>query len=188
MMPEAAPGDQLVPVHPEAVAGDPSRLRWVVPVGSLPFLGPVAVAPGALGALVAEGVLVDLEVEPDAVAMSLRDGLGWRAQGPRVRSALHQALARPDDWRPDAGAASMRDGGDAVVARIVSDALAGSVGDYVRSHGGGVELVDVCDGVVRVRLSGTCRGCPAMGATIGRHLQGELTRVCPLVREVTAVA
>jgi ferrous iron transport protein B len=45
VMPEAAPEDQLVPVHPETVAGDAQRLRWVTPVGSLPFLGPVAVAP-----------------------------------------------------------------------------------------------------------------------------------------------
>lgn len=187
-MSDSARGDHLVPLHPEAVAGDPQRLRWVTPAASLPFLGPVAVAPGALGTLAAEGVLLDLVVEADAVAMSLRDGLSWRGEGARVRSALHEALARPGDWLPDVGAATLRDGGDAAVARIVSNALAGSVGDYVRSHGGGVELVDVCDGVVTVRLSGTCRGCPAMGATIGRHLHGELTRVCPLVREVTAVA
>ncbi len=46
---DETPRTELVPVHPEAVAGDAQRLRWVVPVGSLPFLGPVESAPGVLG-------------------------------------------------------------------------------------------------------------------------------------------
>lgn len=185
---DETPRTELVPVHPEAVAGDAQRLRWVVPVGSLPFLGPVESAPGVLGELVADGVLLGLELEPNAVVMSLSSGLSWRAEGARVRSALHEALGVPGEWRPAAGATSYDDGADEVVARIVTDALAGSAGDYVRSHGGGVELVAVSDGVVTVRLSGSCRGCPAMGLTVGRRLEGELIRVCPLVREVNAVA
>ena len=182
------PRAELVPVHPEAVASDAQRLRWVVPTGSLPFLGPVASAPGVLGELIADGVLLGLELEPSAVVMSLSSGLSWRAAGARVRSALHEALRVPGEWRAAAGATSYDDGADEVVARIVTEALAGSAGDYVRSHGGGVELVDVSDGVVTVRLSGSCRGCPAMGFTVGRRLEGELIRVCSLVREVNAVA
>jgi len=30
---------------------------------------------------------------------------------------------------------------------------------YIESHGGGLELLDVADGVVHVRMSGSCHGC-----------------------------
>lgn len=180
-----------VAMHPEALAGEPMRLRWVVPDAELPFVGVVDTAPGALGELLADGRLVDVALTPGAVLMTLRDGLSWRRLGGEVRTALHQALAVPEAWvpaEPAAGAASAREATDAAVAVIVDEALAGPAGAYVRSHGGGVELVDVRDGVVTVRFSGACRGCPALGATLGRHLQGELRRACPLVRAVHAVA
>lgn len=178
----------LVRLHPEAVPGDAQRLRWVVPLGVVPFLGPVAAMPGGLGDLVAAGMVTDVVLEPAAVLMTLADGASWRAEGARVRTALHEALARADAWVPAPGATGVAEGTDAVVARLVAEALAGAAGDYVRSHGGDVELVDVCDGAVTVRLSGACRGCSALGYTVGRHLRGELARACPLVREVTAVA
>ncbi len=49
----------------------------------------------------------------------------------------------------------------------VSGALA-SVRPYLKSHGGDVELLDVVDGVVRLRLQGSCNGCPSSALTI-RH-------------------
>src|ERR687883_1774824 len=39
---------------------------------------------------------------------------------------------------------------------------------YLGSHGGDVELLAVEDGIARVRLGGTCNGCPSSTATL-RH-------------------
>ena len=36
---------------------------------------------------------------------------------------------------------------------------------YLGSHGGDVELLGVADGVARVRLGGTCDGCPSSSVT-----------------------
>ena len=33
-------------------------------------------------------------------------------------------------------------------------------------HGGGVELLGIADGVVRLRLEGNCNGCPSSGETL----------------------
>src|SRR5277367_3155861 len=41
-----------------------------------------------------------------------------------------------------------------------------TVRPYMESHGGDVELVEVQDGVARLRLVGHCRGCPASEATL----------------------
>jgi Fe-S cluster biogenesis protein NfuA len=36
----------------------------------------------------------------------------------------------------------------------------------VESHGGEIEVVSVADGVVKVRMKGTCDGCPSSSATL----------------------
>jgi NFU1 iron-sulfur cluster scaffold homolog, mitochondrial len=179
-----------IPLHPEAVAGDPSTLRWVVADLPLPFTGPVSAAPGALGAQLSDGVLAAVTLEPGAVVVTLADGLDWRSSGPAVRTALHAALLDPAAWLPAEVPVGVpdREPVDVSVARTVREALAGEAGAFVRSHGGAVELVDVTDRVVTLRLSGSCRGCPALGFTVGRRLEGQLRKVCPLVREVRAVA
>src|SRR5262245_52774113 len=47
----------------------------------------------------------------------------------------------------------------------VRDAL-DKVRPYLRSHGGDVELLDVAHGIVRLRLAGSCNGCPSSTATL----------------------
>ena len=51
------------------------------------------------------------------------------------------------------------------VEERVRDALDG-VRPYLDSHGGGVELLGVEDGVVQLRLEGSCDGCPSSTATL----------------------
>ncbi|HEY2154981.1 MAG TPA: NifU family protein [Isosphaeraceae bacterium] len=42
---------------------------------------------------------------------------------------------------------------------------------YLRSHGGNVELVGLDDGVVRLRLSGSCHGCPSSSITMKQTIE-----------------
>ena len=39
-----------LPIHPEAVPGDPQAVRWVVPTGGVP-VGEVRGAPGSFGSM-----------------------------------------------------------------------------------------------------------------------------------------
>jgi len=55
------------------------------------------------------------------------------------------------------------------------------------ADGGDVELVDVNDGVVTVRLTGACSGCPMAAMTLRRGIERVLKAQVPQVKEVIAV-
>lgn len=50
---------------------------------------------------------------------------------------------------------------------------------YMDSHGGDVELLGVEDGVVRLRLAGSCDGCPASASTLELAIEEALERTAP---------
>jgi Fe-S cluster biogenesis protein NfuA len=54
------------------------------------------------------------------------------------------------------------------------------------SHGGGVELLGVEDGVVRLRLDGTCNGCPSSRVTLSSAIEEAVLRAAPEVERVDA--
>ncbi len=45
---------------------------------------------------------------------------------------------------------------------------------YIASHGGAVEVLDVNDGIVRLRLSGACSGCTASAVTLTEGIEEAL--------------
>ena len=55
----------------------------------------------------------------------------------------------------------------------VEDALE-AVRPYIHSHGGEIEVLDVVDGVVRVRLAGSCHGCAGSAVTLQRGVEEAL--------------
>jgi len=55
------------------------------------------------------------------------------------------------------------------------------------ADGGDVELVDVSDGVVTLRLTGACNGCPMAVVTLRDGIEGVLKEQVPEVKEVVAV-
>jgi Fe-S cluster biogenesis protein NfuA len=56
--------------------------------------------------------------------------------------------------------------GAGVDERQAADRALDSIRPYIEGHGGQVELIDVADGVVRLRLSGACAGCTASAETL----------------------
>jgi len=54
----------------------------------------------------------------------------------------------------------------------------------LQADGGDVELVDVTDGVVKVRLQGACAGCPMSQMTLRNGIEKTLKEKIPEVREV----
>lgn len=69
------------------------------------------------------------------------------------------------------------------VGTRVENALEG-VRPYLGSHGGDVELLGVADGVVRLRMLGSCDGCPSSSVTLKLAVESAIEAAAP---EVTAI-
>ncbi|MDI6845103.1 MAG: NifU family protein [Candidatus Saccharicenans sp.] len=57
----------------------------------------------------------------------------------------------------------------------------------LQADGGDVELVDVVDGVVTVRLKGACGGCPMSQMTLKMGIERLLKKEIPEVKSVVSV-
>ncbi len=55
---------------------------------------------------------------------------------------------------------------------------------YLGSHAGGVEYLGVYDGVARLRLEGSCHGCPSSTVTVQLAIEGAVQDAAPEVTEV----
>ncbi|MEO6502322.1 MAG: NifU family protein [Jatrophihabitantaceae bacterium] len=70
------------------------------------------------------------------------------------------------------------------VEERIEQALA-SVRPYLGTHGGDVELLEVTDdGVVRLRLLGSCDGCPSSSVTLKLAVEGAIEAAAP---EITTI-
>jgi Fe-S cluster biogenesis protein NfuA len=58
----------------------------------------------------------------------------------------------------------------------------------LQADGGDIELIDVVDGVVQVRLQGACAGCPMSQMTLTNGVERHLKNVVPGVERVENAA
>lgn len=61
----------------------------------------------------------------------------------------------------------------ATVDRAIQVAL-DEVRPYVHSHGGEIEVVEIADGVVKLRMHGSCNGCTAADETVANRISTAL--------------
>ena len=67
------------------------------------------------------------------------------------------------------------------------EAILAQVRPALQSDGGDVELVDVNEGVVSLKLKGACAGCPMATMTLRHGIERILKEQVPEVKEVIAV-
>ena len=72
----------------------------------------------------------------------------------------------------------MKDKVETVLAQVRPD---------LQADGGDVELVDVNEGIVRLKLKGACAGCPMATMTLRHGIERILKEQIPEVKEVVAV-
>jgi len=57
----------------------------------------------------------------------------------------------------------------------------------LRVDGGDVQLVDIEDGIVKVKLQGSCAGCPFSQMTLKNFIEKELKKAVPEIKSVASV-
>ncbi len=66
------------------------------------------------------------------------------------------------------------------------EAVLGKIRPSLVADGGNVELIDVNDGVVKIKLTGACAGCPMATMTLKSGIERILKQEIPEVKEVVA--
>ncbi len=67
------------------------------------------------------------------------------------------------------------------------EAILNEIRPALQADGGDVELVGVNDGMVSLRLTGACAGCPMSTMTLKMGIERILKEKLPEVKEVVAV-
>ena len=144
-----------------------------------------------------ERLLEDVEALPDPfarqTATAIVQGL-LELYGAGLERIVEE-IARRDREGEIAGALA----GDELVAHLllihglhpkpleerVGEAL-DSVRPYLESHGGSVELVSLEGAAVRLRLQGSCSGCPSSAVTLKLAIENAIEKAAPEIEEVIA--
>ncbi len=62
-----------------------------------------------------------------------------------------------------------------------------SLRPYLQRDGGDVEFVDYDDGILKVRLTGACKGCPYSQMTLSAGIKQRIQQDFPELKEVVSV-
>src|SRR5881394_1265751 len=140
----------------------------------------------AIFAIPAGGV-TEVIVSGNIVTVVKDNPAPWPAVGKAVGAAIRAAAASgaPAVAAKAAPAAGVVDD-DALyerVARLFDD----QVNPMVARHGGHVELIDVQDAVVMLRMGGGCQGCGMADVTLRQGIEGMLAQFVPAVRGIVDI-
>jgi Fe-S cluster biogenesis protein NfuA len=172
---------------------DNDRCKFIVsqPVhaGSVRRFGSATEAAGsplaaAIFAIPAAGV-AEVIVSGNLVTVVKRGPTPWTAIGKSVGAAIRAALAaEAPAVTPREPAASADD--DSLYERV-AQLFETQVNPMVARHGGAVELIDVQDGVVMLRMGGGCQGCGMADVTLRQGIEAMLRQHAPEVKGLVDV-
>jgi len=130
--------------------------------------------PAAAAVLSVPGV-AEVVVEGDAITVLRSTDVAWDALEERVAYAIELAL-RPT--APSAAPAAATTSDDDIYA-VADRILRRDINPAVQGHGGRIDLIDVQDGVVVVRMMGGCQGCGMANVTLRQGIEQSLRRAVP---------
>lgn len=121
-----------------------------------------------------------------------RDGLGRMIEMVRAwRGEIFlESLARDEITGTMLNAYDLGEGLDLEAEEERDKAIEAAMAEIrplVESHGGDIEIVSVVDGVVSVRMKGTCNGCASSSATLTYGLEAALKTHWPSFRRLEEV-
>lgn len=128
----------------------------------------------------------ELIVSGNIVTVVKRSPAPWQAVGKSVGTAIRSALASD----VPAVAASQKAPNavdDDTLYEQVAKVFDEQVNPMVARHGGHVDLIDVQDAVVMLRLGGGCQGCGMADVTLRQGIEGMLAQLVPAVRGIVDI-
>ena len=105
----------------------------------------------------------------------------WDGQDGGFRVETPEAKRRAEAPVVSASGAA---GASGPLAERVQRVLEEFINPRIASHGGAVEMVDLADDVLYVRMSGGCQGCAASAATLRQGVERMVREEVPEIREI----
>jgi Fe-S cluster biogenesis protein NfuA len=144
----------------------------------------------ALGSPLAEAILsienvTELLVSGPTVTVTKSDTAPWQVAGRAVGTAIRQVLQ--SGVPPFAARAVPAGPGDDALFDKVSLIFETRINPMVAGHGGRVDLIDIQDAVVMVRLAGGCQGCGMAAVTLRQGIETTLRQIAPEIRGIVDV-
>ena len=123
--------------------------------------------------------IAEVIVSGNLVTVVKRSTAAWPVVGKAVGQAIRAALAqgRPA-VAPKPAPSSGAPDDDALYERV-ADLFERDVNPMVARHGGRIELIDVQDAVVMVRMAGGCQGCGMVNVTLKQGIETTLKEEIP---------
>ncbi len=170
---------------------DDRRCRFVVsePLlegGARRFASPEE-APGSPLAEALFGVpgIAEILVSGGTITLTKDTPAPWQGVGKQVGAAIRAALARGVPAVQPA-ASSDSDDDEALYAKV-ADLFEVEINPAVARHGGYVELIDVQDAMVLLRMGGGCQGCGMADVTLRQGIEVLLKERLPEIKGLVDV-
>lgn len=132
--------------------------------------------------------ITEIVVSANLVTVVKGTSTPWQVIGKPIGAAIRQALAADvapiAEKAPATGATRVSD--DELYERV-NDLFEQQVNPMVARHGGRVELIDVQDAVVLLRMGGGCQGCGMASVTLRQGIEGMLTQYLPEVKGIVDI-
>ncbi len=193
-MPQPPPPANPAEIRITAEPIDDQRCKFVV--SKLVLAGGVrrfSSAEEATGSPLAEAIFAipglavsELIVSGNLITVVKQSPTPWQAVGKPIGAAIRTALA--SDVPPVVAAPkSPRPVSDDALYEQVAKVFDEQVNPMVARHGGHVELIDVQDAVVMLRMGGGCQGCGMADVTLRQGIEGMLAPLVPAVRGIVDI-
>jgi Fe-S cluster biogenesis protein NfuA len=183
--------DRPIAIRAEPI--DEQRCKFVVDrevhAGVRRFMSPEEAAGSPLAeALFALPGIASVVVAGSVITLGKDTPAPWQAIGKSVGAAIREVLAAgaPPIAERTAGASVAGMSDDELYERV-SELFEQQVNPMVARHGGMVELIDVQDAVVLLRMGGGCQGCGMASVTLRQGIEGMLSEHIPEVQGIVDI-
>ena len=134
--------------------------------------------------------VTEVIVSGNIVTVNKASPAPWQGVGRAVGNAIRSTLtgnvpAVAPAARPPTGDPSVVN--DDALYEQVAKVFETQVNPMVARHGGHVELIDVQDAVVMLRMGGGCQGCGMADVTLRQGIEGMLAQLVPEVRGIVDI-
>ena len=136
------------------------------------------------------GGVTEVIVSGNSVTVVKDNPAPWQAVGRAVGGAIRSVLAAGGQAVAPAQRPVASDGlavNDDQLYERVAHVFEEQVNPMVARHGGRVELIDVQEGVVMLRMGGGCQGCGMADVTLRQGIEGMLGQLVPEVRGIVDI-